>query len=90
MSRKVFNQLNVRLVILDDQSVEENDRSWRLAQIRKHFSGASLLYVAGSQSDGNERRAHTNGADYYDSKPLSLERFGRVLQAFLCAQQVKG
>lgn len=90
MGRKLFAQPNVRIVILDDQEVEESNRGWLLAQIRKYFSGISLLYVAGSQSDANEKRARTNGAHYYVSKPLSLERFGRVLQAFLQAQQVKG
>ncbi len=90
MSHKVFTQPNVRLVILDDQAVEENNRNWLLAQIRKHFSGTSLLYVADSQSDANEKRARTNGAHYYMSKPLSLDRFGRVLQSFLQVQQGKG
>jgi DNA-binding response OmpR family regulator len=90
MSHKMFAQPNVRLVILDDQAVEENDRNWLLAQIRKHFSGTFLLYVAESQSDGNEKRARSNGAHYYVSKPLSIERFGRVLQSFLQVQQVKG
>ena len=87
-SREVFTQPNVRLVILDDQAVEESDRGWLLAQIRKHFSGTSLLYVAGSQSDDNEKRARTNGAHYYSSKPLSLERFGYVLRSFLQAHQI--
>ena len=87
VSHKVITQPNVRLVILDDQTVEENDRGWLLAQIRRHFSGGSLLYVASSQSDGNEKRARTNGAQYYVSKPLSLERFGYVLQSFLQAQR---
>ena len=90
MSHKMFAHPNVRLVILDDQAVEENDRNWLLAQIRKHFSGTSLLYIAGSHSDGNEKRARTNGAHYYVSKPFSLEQFGRVLQSFLQVQQVKG
>lgn len=90
VSREVFAQPNVRLVIFDDQAVEESDRGWVLAQIRKHFSGPSLLYVAGSQSDANEKRARTNGAHYYVSKPLSTERFGHVLQSFLQARQVEG
>jgi DNA-binding response OmpR family regulator len=78
-----FAQPNVRLVILDDQAVEENDRSWLLTRIRKRLPGASLLYVAGDQSDTNEKRARANGAHYYVSKPLSFERFGYVLQSFL-------
>ena len=85
MSREMFTQANVRLVVLDDQAVQENNRSWLLAQIRRHFSGTPLLYVAGIQSDDNERPARTNGAHYYTSKPLSLERFGYVLQSFLQA-----
>ncbi|MHB8381408.1 MAG: hemerythrin domain-containing protein [Candidatus Binataceae bacterium] len=87
--RKMFAQPNVRLVILDDQAVEENDRSWLLAQIPKHFSGSSLLYVASSQSDGNEKRARANGAQYYVSKPLSPDQFRDVLRSFLQVQQVK-
>jgi response regulator RpfG family c-di-GMP phosphodiesterase len=90
LSRKVFTQPHVRLMIFDDQVVEENDRNWLLAKIRKYFPGAVLLYVAGSQSDRNEKRARTNGAQYYVSKPLSLERFGLVLQSFLQAENAKG
>ncbi|MGA9723786.1 MAG: response regulator [Candidatus Binatus sp.] len=82
-NREVFTQPNVRLVILDDQTVLEDERGWLLAQIRRHFSGTSLLYVAAIQSDGNEKRARINGAHYYASKPLSLERFGYVLRSFL-------
>ncbi len=90
VGRQVFAQPNVRLVILDDQAIEESDRGWLLEQIRKHFSGPPLLYVAGSQSDANEKRARTKGAHYYVSKPLSIERFGQVLQSFLQAKQVEG
>jgi len=89
-SYEVFTQPNVRLVILDDQAVEESERARLLTQIRRHFSSTSLLYVAASQSEGNEKRARTNGAHYYVSKPLSLERFGRVLESFLQVQQAKG
>jgi DNA-binding response OmpR family regulator len=90
MSHKMFAQPNVRLVVLDDQAVQENDRDWLLAQIRKHFSGHPLLYVAGNHSEINEKRARTNGAQYYASKPLVHEQFGQVLQSFLQTQQFKG
>jgi DNA-binding response OmpR family regulator len=90
VSRELFAQPNVRLVILDDQAVEENDRGWLLEQIRKHFSGPPLLYVAGGQSDANEKRARSKGAHYYVSKPLSVERFRQVLQSFLQAKQAEG
>jgi DNA-binding response OmpR family regulator len=88
IGREAFAQPNVRLVVLDDQGVEEDERGWMLAQIRKHFSGIPLLYVAGRQSEANETRARRSGAQYYVSKPLSVERFGRVLRSFLQTQQV--
>ena len=90
MTREVLAQPNLRLAILDDEAVDENDRGRLLAQIRKHFSGVPLLYVAGSPKDDNEKRARANGSHYYVSKPLSFERFGRVLESFLKAQQVDG
>jgi DNA-binding response OmpR family regulator len=85
-SHKVFAQPNVRIVILDDQVVEEEDRGWLLSRIRKRIPSASLLYVAGNHSDASEKRARGNGAHYYASKPLSFERFGYVLQSFLRAK----
>jgi hypothetical protein len=88
MTREVLALPNVRIAILDDQAVEENDRGRLLEQIRKCFPGNSLLYVAGSHCDGNEMRARTNGAQYYVSRPLSPERFGQVLQSFLKAHQM--
>lgn len=86
--RELLAQPNVRLAILDDQAVEEKERGWMLAQVRKHFSGIPLLYIAGDQSDSSEKRARANGAHYYVSKPLPLERFGHVLRSFLQANQI--
>ena len=57
MTREVLAQPNLRLAILDDEAVDEIDRGRLLAQIRKHFSGVPLLYVAGSPKDDNEKRA---------------------------------
>jgi DNA-binding response OmpR family regulator len=86
---RIFSQQNVRLIILDDQAVEELDRSWLLSQIRKEYSGRPLLYVAGDHSEQNERRARTNGAHYYVSKPLVRAQFGHVLLSFVQVQQAK-
>jgi DNA-binding response OmpR family regulator/hemerythrin-like domain-containing protein len=88
MTREALAQPNLRLAILDDQAVDENDRGRLLAQLRRHFSGIPLLYVANIASDSNEKRARANGAHYYVSKPLSFDRFGQVLESFLQAQQM--
>ena len=83
LSLRIFSEPNVRLVILDDQLVQENDRGWLLGQIRKDFSGCSLLYVTNHHSEHNEKRARTSGVHYYTSKPISDGQFARVLQSFL-------
>ena len=90
LNRKIFSLPNVSLVILDDPVVEEADRSWLLTQIRKQFSGAALIYVAGSHSEKVEKLARTNGAQYYVSKPLEFDRFAQVVQSFLLAQKPYG
>jgi hypothetical protein len=60
-----FLQLaDVRLVIVDDEAVSDGDRGWLLRQVRRNLDEATLLYVAGSHSVENERRARGNGAHY--------------------------
>lgn len=83
----MFAEPHVRVLIFDDEAVEEKDREGLLAQISRLFSGASLLYVAGTQNEANEKRARMNGAHYYVSKPLPLERFAQVLRSFLKTHQ---
>jgi len=75
------------LVVLDDENVEENDRSRLLTQIGRYFPGVSLLYIAGTHSHTSERQARTSGAHYYISKPISPAHFQYVLQSFLHAQK---
>jgi CheY-like chemotaxis protein len=89
LAHQVFAQPSVRLLILDDEAIQESDRSWSLAQICMHFPGCALLYVAGSHSASNEQRARANGAYYYAAKPISHEQFVRVLQSFLQTLQLK-
>jgi DNA-binding response OmpR family regulator len=83
----VLGEAHVRVVVFDDQAVEENARDGLLAQIARFFSGVPLLYVTATQSDANEKRARMNGAHYYISKPLPIERFTQVLRSFLKTHQ---
>ena len=82
MSRKVFTQPHVRLVIFDDQVVEENDRNWLLAKIRKYFSGV-LCYTSPAAKAITTRNVRDRTAPNTTFEALSLERFGHVLQSFL-------
>jgi DNA-binding response OmpR family regulator len=79
----IFAEPNVKLVILDDEAIEGPERGRLLTQIRRRMPSASLLYIAAGHDEQNEKRARTNGAHYYVSKPLSLDRFGLVLQSFM-------
>jgi response regulator of citrate/malate metabolism len=90
MARMTPPQADVRVIILDDQTVEESERGRLLKQIGKQFFGASLLYVAGNHRIDNEKRARTNGAHYYAAKPLLLERFASVLRSFLQMHHIRG
>ncbi len=79
-----FLQLtDVRLVIVDDEAVNEGDRSLLLAQVRRNLDEATLLYVAASHSAQNERRARGNGAHYYTAKPIQSDDLASVLKAFM-------
>jgi DNA-binding response OmpR family regulator len=73
----------VRLVVVDDESVGEGDRGWLLRQIRRNLDEATLLYVAGSHSAENERRARGNGAHYYTAKPVQSAELKGVLRGFM-------
>ncbi len=46
----VFEEPNVRLVILDDEAVDEHDRGRLLTQIRRRVPNAPLLYIAGGHN----------------------------------------
>jgi ActR/RegA family two-component response regulator len=74
---------DVRLVIVDDEAVGEDDRGWLLGQVRRNFDEATLLYVAGIHSVANERRARGNGATYYTAKPVQNDELKGVLKGFM-------
>lgn len=73
----------VGLAIVDDELVSESDRSWLLAQVRRNLGDAYLLYVAGSHSLENERRARSKGAHYYTAKPIETDELTGVLKGFM-------
>ncbi|HJU12263.1 MAG TPA: hypothetical protein VJ728_15370 [Candidatus Binataceae bacterium] len=75
--------MGVRLVIIDDAAISERDRGWLLAQVRRNFDDATLLYVAGNHSVENERRARSNGAHYYTAKPIQSDELTGVLKGFM-------
>jgi DNA-binding NtrC family response regulator len=74
---------DLRLVLLDDETVAEQERGWLLAQLRRHLPGAPLLYVAGHHDGLVEKRARAGGAHYYTSKPIHPDEFAGILKSFL-------
>ncbi len=81
--REVLSQPNIRLVIVDDESVPEEARGWLLDWIRRFVPRALLIYIAGSHSPDDEKRARGYAAQYYTAKPLDTDRTLRVLQSFV-------
>ncbi len=83
IGREVLSHPNVRLVIVDDESVQEETRGWLLDRIRRFVPRALLIYIAGSHSTEDEKRARGYAAQYYTAKPLDTDRTLRVLQSFV-------
>ncbi len=80
--RELYGQRRLRLIVLDDEGITDDDIGWLLGQVRRHAPGAMLIYVADRHSPERERRARTSGAQYYASKPIERDRFIEVVRSF--------
>ncbi len=72
----------VRIVVIDDEAIEESTRGWLLDQVRKRARHALVAYIAAIHSPETERRARAHSVQYYTSKPMDRERTLRVLHSF--------
>jgi len=82
IGREVLSRPSVRMVIVDDGSVDEEARGWLLDRIRKFVPQALLIYIASAHSEADERRARGYAAQYYTAKPLDMDRTARVIESF--------
>ena len=73
---------DVRIVVIDDEAIEESARGWLLGQVRKHALHALIAYIAAIHSPETERLARAYSVQYYTSKPMDRERTLRVLHSF--------
>ncbi len=81
-ARAFLAQPSLRMVVIDDEAIEEATRGWLLNQVRKRAPQALVAYIAALHSPQAERRARAHGVHYYTSKPLDRERTLRVLRSF--------
>ena len=72
----------VRIVVIDDEAIDESTRGWLLDQVRKRARHALVAYIAAIHSPETERRARAYSVQYYTSKPMDRERTLRVLHSF--------
>jgi DNA-binding NtrC family response regulator len=84
-ARAVLGRPAIRLVILDDEAINESTRGWLLDRIHRYAPQALVIYVAASHDPENERRARASRVQYYTAKPLDTNRTLRVLRSFLNA-----
>lgn len=73
---------DVKMVVIDDEALEESTSAWLLGQVRKHALHALVAYIAAIHSPETERRARAYSVQYYTSKPMDRERTLRVLHSF--------
>jgi DNA-binding response OmpR family regulator len=85
LGRQVLQRPNVKVVIVDDEVVQEDARGWLLDRVHRFVPQALLIYVAASHSPADEKRARSYAAQYYTAKPIDVDRTIRVVQSFLRA-----
>ena len=73
---------DVRIVVIDDEAIEESMRGWLLDQVRKYALHALVAYIAATHNPETERRARAYSVQYYTSKPMDRERTLKVLHSF--------
>ncbi len=73
---------DVKMVVIDDEALEESTSAWLLGQVRKHALHALVAYIAAIHTPETERRARAYSVQYYTSKPMDRERTLRVLHSF--------
>ncbi len=86
-ARPLLLKPGVRIVVIDDEAVDESMRGWLLDQVRKCAPQALVAYIAAIHTPENERRARKYRVQYYTSKPMDHERILRVLHSFERASQ---
>jgi len=72
----------VKLVVIDDDGIDETARGWLLGQTRKHAPDAMVVYIASAHNSDVERHVRAHQVQYYTSRPVDRERVHRVLASF--------
>jgi len=89
LDREALFRPNVKLIIVDDEAVDEGIRGWLLDQIRRFSHQSMLVYVASHYSESSEKRARSYQVQYYTSKPVDPDRTLRVLRSLLEALKAR-
>jgi DNA-binding NtrC family response regulator len=78
----ILGRAPVKIVVIDDETIDESTRGWLFDQVRKRSPQALVAYIAANHSPAAERRARAYDVQYYTSKPLDRERTLKVLRSF--------
>ena len=78
----MFGRAAVKIVVIDDDLIDESTRGWLFDQVHKRLPHALVAYIAANHSPAAERRARAYNVQYYTSKPLDRERTLKVLRSF--------
>ena len=81
-ARAFLRKPGIRIVVIDDEAIEESTCGWLLDQVRERAPNALVAYIAASHSPESELRVRTYPVQYYTSKPMDRERMLRVLHSF--------
>jgi hypothetical protein len=81
-ARTALAKPGVKIVIVDDDAIEETMRGRLLNQVQRWVPQALVAYIAAIHNPAIELRARTHHVQYYISRPVDRERTMRVLRCF--------
>jgi DNA-binding NtrC family response regulator len=84
-ARESLTKSGVKIVVIDDQGMDETTSGWLLDQVRRWAPQALVAYIAASHGIEVERRARSHNVQYYFSRPIDREHTVKVLKAFATA-----
>ena len=80
-ARIYLRRTGVKIVVVDDDAIEETNRGWLLGQAQRWAPRALVAYIAANHSSEVERRVRSRGVQYYLSRPVERELAIRVLRS---------
>jgi hypothetical protein len=86
-ARLLLVKSGLKIIVVDDASIDPASCGWLLDQIRKWAPHALVAYIAAHHDSEVEKRARSRNVQGYFSRPLDRDRILRILSSFANAHR---